>query len=288
MGLLGTCVSVFSSEGSADERGFRYGIIADCQYCADPGTRQRKYSMSDLKLQECIDQFNTMDLEYVIHLGDFIDRDFESFAVVGPIYGQLTMPNYHVLGNHDFSVPDEEKGLVPSAMGLPARYYDFLVQGWRFVVLDGNDVSFHAYPKGSAKYRVAEDYYEKNKIVSPKWNGAVGADQLAWLNQVLEEACDRGEKVIVYCHFPVYPDNVHNLWNAAEVVALLEGHECVKAYMSGHSHAGNYAVKSGIHFLTLKGMVDTVHNAYAVIEVAEFHLRVLGYGREENRILELR
>ena len=44
---------------------------------------------------------------------------------------------------------------------------------WRFVVLDGNDISFHAYPKDSEKYKEAEEYYTANKISSPKWNGGL-------------------------------------------------------------------------------------------------------------------
>ena len=82
---------------------FAFGAIADCQYCADPGRGARKYALSEDKLTKCVTHLNTMDLEYVVHLGDFIDRDFKSFDVVGPIYKKLKMPKYHVLGNHDFS-----------------------------------------------------------------------------------------------------------------------------------------------------------------------------------------
>ena len=91
---------------------FSFGLIADCQYCQIEGTRVRKYSMSDSKLKECVTHLNTLDLAYTIHLGDFIDRDWESFDVVNPIYQQLKMPAYHVLGNHDFSVEDARKGMV--------------------------------------------------------------------------------------------------------------------------------------------------------------------------------
>jgi len=275
----------FAEVKEGQPSGFLYGVIADCQYCSDPGAKQRKYALSEQKLQECIDQFNTMDLEYVVHLGDFIDRDFESFDVVSPIYNQLRMPKYHVLGNHDFSVADRYKHRVPETMGLPSRYYDFEVKGWRFVVLDGNDISFHAYPKGSAQYKAAEEYYERNSVTSPMWNGALGEDQIVWLNGVLSKASKDGEKVVVYCHFPVFPENIHNLWNARKVVEILESNPCVIAYINGHNHAGNYAEKNGIHYLTLKGMVDTVHSAYAVVNVGEDRLEIWGYGREENRTL---
>lgn len=267
---------------------FQFGILADCQYCADPGMKERKYSISDQKLQLCVDHFNTMDLAYVIHLGDFIDRNYDSFDVVDPIYRKLRAPGYHVLGNHDFSVEDKYKDLVPQRLGLRSKYYDFDVKGWRFVVLDGNDISFHAYPEGSEGYRIATDFYQNLTIKPPKWNGAVGSDQLRWLEEVLEKATEDGENVVVYCHFPVFPENIHNLWNADEVIRILEAYSCVKAYFNGHNHSGNYAIRNGIHYLTLKGMVDTSVTSYALVQVLEDSLIVTGFGREGNFDLNVR
>lgn len=266
---------------------YAFGVIADCQYCADQGTGERKYALSKDKLTKCVTHFNTLDLEYVIHLGDFIDRDFKSFDVLNPIYNQLQVPKYHVLGNHDFSVADDLKKDVPQKMGLASKYYDFKVKGWRYVVLDGNDVSFHAYPKDSDDYIKAKEYYLTNKIKSPKWNGAIGPKQCSWLKSVLEKATQNDEPVILFCHFPVYPKNSHNLWNAEELISILESYPCVKAYINGHNHAGNYAIKKGIHYLTLKGMVDTQQTSYAVIEVNQHHIQVTGYGREKDRIMLL-
>jgi len=267
---------------------YAFGAIADCQYCAIEGTGARKYSLSADKLSRCVAHLNTMDLEFVVHLGDFIDRDFKSFDVVGPIYKQLEMPKYHVLGNHDFSVSDELKKDVPQKMGLPSKYYDFGVNGWRYVILDGNDISFHAYAKNSHEYLQAEEYYKTNKIASPKWNGAIGTEQRSWLASVLDRSSRIGEKVILFCHFPVYPENKHNLWNAEEIVAILESYPCVKAFINGHNHKGNYAIKEGIHYVTLKGMVDTEQSSYAVIKVDHERILVTGYGREEDRILPIR
>ncbi len=280
--------NVFSQTINKSSSEFSFGIIADCQYCAIEGTGERKYTLSEGKLKECVEHFNTMNLEFVIHLGDFIDRDFESFDVVSPIYNRLKMPNYHALGNHDFSVSDALKKDVVKKMGLPANYYDFAVKGWRFIVLDGNDISFHAYPKNSDRYRIASDYYEEHEITSPKWNGAIGSVQLDWLKNALDKAIKNEEKVIFYCHFPIFPENIHNLWNAAEIIQLIESYTNVKAYINGHNHAGNYGIKEGIHYVTIKGMVDTEQNSYAIINVSENSLSIVGYGREQNRILEIK
>jgi len=195
------------------------------------------------------------------------------------------MPNYHVLGNHDFAVENSLKKDVPKKMGLPSNYYEFEIKGWRYVVLDGNDISFSAYPPNSDGHKIAEEYYNHNKIATPKCNGAIGDKQLLWLRTVLQKAQRNNEKVILLCHFPVYPENIHNLWNAEEVIDLIESFPCVKAYINGHNHKGGYGIKQGIHYLTLKAMVDTEKTSYAVIRVDDDSINITGYGREENRRL---
>ena len=267
---------------------FSFGAIADCQYCAGPNRGSRHYASSAGKLKECVTELNKHDLEFVIHLGDFIDRDYSSFDKVLPIYQSLQMPAYHALGNHDFDVADEFKGKVVERMGMKSKYYEFSVKDWRFIVLDGNDVSFHAYPKNSPKYKDAERYYRENKIRSPRWNGAVGSEQVAWLCKILQKAEKQKEQVAVFCHFPVYPADPHNLWNAGEIISLLEEFSCVKAYINGHNHKGKYGQKNGIHYLTLKGMVETETNAYSIIRVAENCLNLKGYGREKDLTLNFK
>ena len=113
-------------------------------------------------------------------------------------------------------------------------------------------------------------------------------EQLEWLGDVLEKASRKNQKVIIFCHFPVYPQDPHNLWNSEQVIELIEDYNCVKAYLNGHNHKGNYGTRSGIHFLTMKGMVDTNENAYGVITIRNDTLYVTGFGREENRDLILR
>jgi predicted phosphodiesterase len=288
--IFGIFLFIFACEDKRKNSNqvFSFGVITDCQYDSRENTSIRKYSMSINKLRDCVTHLNTMNLEFVIHLGDFIDKDFKNFDVVGPIYNQLTTHNYHVLGNHDFSVEDPKKDMVYKKLGMPSKYYDFTINGWRFVVLDGNDISFHAHPGNSEKYKMAEEYYQLKRIKSPKWNGAVGEKQISWLETVLKKATKNGEKVALFCHFPVYPENVHNLWNAEEIITLIKHYQNVKVYINGHNHAGNYVIQNGVHYLTLKGMVDTEVTSYAVLKVFENKIEVSGYGREINRLLTTR
>ena len=265
---------------------FRFGAVADCQYC-DATSKNRKYNLSPKKLTACVEHYNKMELSFVVHLGDFIDRDFESFDKVVPIYNQLKAPHYHVLGNHDFSVADDKKALVPAKLGLKQRYYDFTSKGWRFIVIDGNDVSLHAWPKNDPRTKAASAYHKSLKPRPPNWNGALGDEQLKWIEAKLQTATKAKERVMLFCHFPVHPKNNHNLWNDDALTDLLARYPCVAAYLNGHNHAGNYGQRDGIHYLTLKGMVDTEQSSYAVIEVYADRLVVKGFGRETNRDLPL-
>ena len=284
--FLATSLHSFATDPRPGSPLFRFGAVADCQYC-EATSNVRKYSLSPKKLTACVEYYNKMELSFVVHLGDFIDRDFASFEKVVPIYNRLKAPHYHVLGNHDFSVADDKKVLVPSKLGLKQRYYDFARKGWRFIVIDGNDVSLYAWPKDNPRTKAASEYHKSLKPRPPSWNGALGDEQLKWIEAKLQAATKAKERVMLFCHFPVYPKNNHNLWNAGALTELLSRYPCVAAYLNGHNHAGNYGEKNGIHYLSLKGMVDTEKNSYSVMEVHTDRLILKGFGRQENREMKL-
>ena len=277
--------------GEATAAEFAFGAMADCQYKDSDPRGVRHYRASLKKLEAAVAHLNTMDLAFVIHLGDFIDGGFDSFDAVSPTYAKLKMPRYHALGNHDFAVAPEKKADVPARMGMPARYYDFAVKGWRFIVLDGNDISMISRPSGSDEYKQAQAMCQELKLRKAtnaySWNGAVGAKQMDWLKARLAAATKAGERVVIFCHFPVFPANAHNLWNDHEVIETIESHDCVVAYMNGHNHAGNYGVKNGIHYVTVAGMVDTADtNAYGWTAVRRDGLKLVGQGRVVDRAME--
>jgi len=265
---------------------FIFGAIADCQYC-DAESTNNKYRLSPQKLRECVADFNSQELSHVVHLGDFIDREWKSFDVVVPIMNRSKATVYHVLGNHDFSVADKYKKKVPKRLGLKKRYYDFKVGQWRFLILDTNDLSFYAHPEGSRRAKASKRAYEALGGNVPKFNGGLSQAQLKWIKRKLEAAERKGEQVILHSHHPVYPLGPHTAWNAEEVIELLEGFDCVTAYINGHNHKGAYELKRGIHYLTLKGMVVTEETAYSVVSVFEDRLEVKGTGRQEDFVLRL-
>ncbi len=270
---------------------FKFGAVADVQYCDCEPHKTRFYRQSPGKFEDCVQKLNSENLDFTIHLGDFIDKDFESYDVVLPIWEKLTMPKYHALGNHEFYVKSSQKGDVLAKLGMSAPYYDFSVKGWRMIVIDGTDIHAKRNPKGSEAdlfaRKMYKDMQKQGTVNAKKWNGALGETQKSWLQATLADASRKGERILVFGHFVIYPRGTHSLWNDEEVQQILEKHDGVVAYFNGHDHRGNYGEKNSVHYVNLQGLVETKNEtAYAVVEVYADHLKVIGFGREPNRILK--
>lgn len=275
-----------------DQPLFRFGLIADPQYAPLAPIGTRYFANSLWKLSEAIATFNTLDLAFVATLGDFIDRGWESFGHILPLYGRLLHPHHPIPGNHDFDVAPAHLGEVRARLGRPEGHYDFAVAGHRFIVFDGTEESLYANPPGSAGHRRAQArlaaLQEARAPNAQTWNGGIGEAQFAWIAARLAAARAAGERVIALGHFPLYPDDPHMLWDADRLVELFCGHDGFLACFSGHNHAGNYGLRAGRHFVNLMGMVETATDTcYAVVDVHADRLVVTGFGTEPGRVLKL-
>ena len=293
--LLSICLSFValaccqtSQEQTSGVAPIKIGVIADVQYADRPDGSKRHYRSAPEKLDQAIAQLNNEQAELVLHLGDFIDKDWESFDVVLPISDQSKAPFIHLLGNHDFSVANEYKAQIPEKLKMPARYYRFDHKGWRFLILDGNDLSLYAWPDGSDEAERSASIHADRFPDGPHWNGGIGSAQLGWLSQELDLADATSTPVILLNHFPIFPEDKHNLWNADEVLTLIAKHTSVKAWFNGHNHDGHYGEHAGIHFVTFRGLVDTSETAFATVELSEGSIEINGVGREPDRSLKLK
>jgi hypothetical protein len=125
-----------------------------------------------------------------------------------------------------------------------------------------------------------------NAVNAMEWNGGLGSEQISWLKKELDASNATNEKVFIFCHFPLVPENVHNLLNYKEVLALLENYHNIIAWFNGHNHAGNYGNFNMIHFVNFKGMVETESaNSFAIVDVYKNKLWIRGSGREKSQIL---
>ena len=288
--LLAGCIS---QQERARMPLYTFGVIADVQYADQPNAGARHYRSSLQSLKACVAALNRQDLDFVVQLGDFIDRGTTSFDTVLPVWQQLRARRFHVIGNHDLPFLRTQTMLK---LGLEQSYYDFAVgERWRFVVVDGMDISLHGYPKEHDKRRQAiarlkalKDRKARNAVI---WNGGVGKQQLAWIESVLQDAADKQQRVVLFCHFPVHSeagDASLLLWNHQEITEALDRYPCVVGWFNGHHHSGGYAMVDGVHHVTFMGMVEAPErNAYATVDVYESRLVVNGVGKQPSHTLKL-
>lgn len=271
----------------------RFGVIADPQYARLEPAYNRYYEASLGKLAAAIGWFNLHeDLHFVVTLGDLIDRGWESFDTVLPVYAKLHAPPRYVLGNHDFAVDESRVTEVPDRLGLSRTYYDFGAAGHRFIVVDGSEISLFANRVGSRNHQLADEWLRDVELAgepnAQPWNGGISDEQYAWLEVTLQRAQDAGERTIIFGHFPVHPFGEHAMWGADRFAALVMRFPTVLAYFNGHDHAGNYAMLGGKHFVNFRGMVEGEHdNAFARVDVYLDRIEIVGQGVEPSRVLAL-
>jgi hypothetical protein len=268
----------------------KIGLVADPQYANKETAGKRYYRESLNKLAEAIDTFNYNQVDFVQNLGDIIDIDWNSYDSILSLYKNLNpgIENYHLLGNHDFSIDSTHLSGLLETLSMPDFYYAYEKKGWRFIVLDATDYAYFSNPLHQHDLDEIDAYFEKSKgnYNHYTWNSAIGPEQQNWLKQELESAKSLGQKVIIFSHMPVKPlGNAHNVWNNDEILKIIENSQNVVAFINGHNHAGDYVYSNGIHYITLFGMVDTPINSYGILEIFEDHLVLKGYGNQKDLII---
>jgi hypothetical protein len=252
----------------------RFGVVTDC-HCADTdpvGTRFYRESLG--KLAECVDRMNAEKVDFLIELGDFKDENrppveektLLHLHKVEAVFRRFRGRRYHVLGNHDMDSISKQQFLSRvENTGVEAgrSHYSFDTKGLHCVVLDAN-------------YRSDGRDYDHGRF---DWTDAnVPAHELDWLRQDL--AASRSP-VVLFIHQLLDGTGSVYVKNAPEVRHILESSGRVLAVFQGHHHPGTCSHINGIHYYTLKGLIEghgQDNNAYAVVEVhPDLNMMVTGY-----------
>jgi len=280
-------IIIIQTSCSQSEPILKIGLVADPQYADNPAAGKRHYRESLWKLEEAIATFNGDEIDFVQNLGDIIDKGWENYDSILPVYKHLNsgIDNYHLLGNHDFSVDPTFLPDLLEILSMPDYYYSYVKKDWWFIVLDATDYSYFSNPIHKHDTNLINSYYDMTtgKSNNYRWNSAIGQKQQNWLKQELESAKSLDQSVIVFSHMPLRPlDHAENLWNNEEIIEILENSSNVVAFINGHNHAGNYVFKNGIHYITILGMVDTRINSFGILEIYKNNLVLKGYGNQQS------
>jgi len=220
----------------------------------------RHYRESPAKLGECVAFMNRAGVSFLCELGDFKDQDnspaeastLSYLRTIESVFRGFKRPRHHVLGNHDLDSISKAQFLAVT--GSPAGYYSFDHARVHFVVLD-------------ACFTAAGRDYDHGDF---DWrDAALPAKELQWLAADLART---RFPAVALIHQRLDGEGPAFVRNAAEVRRLLEGSGKVLAVFQGHDHPGGYSRIQGIHYYTLKALVEgsgAENSAYAVIEVRD-------------------
>ncbi len=256
--------------------GLRFGLVTDVHYADREPRGTRYYRESLAKLREAVDRFRTDGAAFLVELGDLQDmapgepeaRTLAHLAAIEREFQRFGGPAYHVLGNHDLDNLSKAQVLAHvTNTGIPGghAYYAFGQGGIRFIVLDTDfTADGRDYDHGRFDWRDIQ----------------VPPPELDWLRAELAAAPG---PAIVFAHHRLDGDGDVQVKNRADVRDLLERSGKVLAVFQGHDHHGAYSCIRGIHYYTLRAMVEgsgPENSAYAEVTVdADFSLKVTGYRR---------
>jgi len=247
-----------------------FGIVTDAHYADQNPRGARRYRESIAKMTECVTLMNDKKVDFLVELGDFKDcgkpvveaAALKFLSAIEEVYGQFKGPRYHVLGNHDCDGVSKEQFLARvenTGIQKGSSYYSFDSKGVHFVVLDA---CFDA--KGIDYDHGKFNWTDTN--IPPK--------ELAWLKKDLASSSG---PVIAFVHqrldltdsTPKGHRCVH-VKNGPEIQQVLQDSKRALAVFQGHHHAGHYSHIKGIHYYTLKAMVEgpgEKNNSYAIVDV---------------------
>jgi hypothetical protein len=277
--LAGACTASSFSHRRAP---LRFGLVTDSHYADAPPNGTRFYRESLAKVREAVDRLRAENVAFLAFLGDLKDmakdepeaRTLSHLVAIEQEVRRFGGPTYHVLGNHDMDNLSKSQVMARienTGVAGGRSYYAFSRGGLRFIVLDAT------YDKDGRDYDHGKfDWKDTN----------VPAGQVAWLARELDLAAS---PVIVMVHQRLDGDGPTSIRNRAAIRDELERSGKVLAVFQGHDHPGFYNSINGIHYYTLRAVIEgsgAENNAYAVVDVApNLDISITGYRRA--RTMEL-
>ena len=256
---------------AADSVSTRIGLMTDLHHADKSANGSRYYRETLTKLQESNDRLRDEKLAAVVELGDLIDAaetvetELTWLREVDRVFSGLSRQRHYVLGNHCVDTLTKDEFL--KTVGQKESYYSFDLGAYRGLILD-------------ACFRSdGQSYGRKNS----RWNDAnIPAAEFDWLKQDLRS---QNHPTIVFVHQRLDVENDHGVRNAAAVRKELEAAGHVLAVFQGHSHQNDYREINGIHYCTLRAMVEGTgaeNNGYSLLEASPAGLKLTGFRQQKG------
>lgn len=227
---------------SSGEPVLRIGVVTDIHYADKDPQINRFYRESRNKLRESIDRFNQLRSDFIVELGDIIDAADSVETEIGYLEtieaecARFRGDRHYVLGNH--CVWALSKKQFFAHCGGREGFYSFDRGPFHFVILD-------------ACYRAdGESYGGKNY----DWKDTdIPVIEREWLRNDLQRT---DKPAVIFVHQRLDVANDYAVKTAPLIREVLERSGKVLAVFQGHSHKNDYREIQGIHYCTLRAMVE--------------------------------
>ena len=270
--LATASVALRSLAANAEQSIARFGLITDLHYADKPAAGTRYYRETLDKLTEAKDRFENESLDFLVELGDLIDRadtvttERDYLKRVNREFASICGDRHYVLGNHCVDTLRKEEFL--DEVGQKDTFYAFRRSGIQFLVLD-------------ACFRHDGVPYGRQNFTWTDTN--IPPAELEWLQA---ELANGDEPVIVFVHQRLDSSDDHGVRNNVVVRQLFEQSGRVLAVFQGHSHKNDHREINGIHYCTHVAMVEgsgSGNNAYSTIDIrGDGTLRLHGFCQQSS------
>lgn len=239
------------------------------------GIRRKLVNQSKTILESIIKTLNQVEKpKFVVNLGDSIEDvnnraiDLQSFKKFLGLVAPLTMPAYHLIGNHDVRTLTETE--IAKLLGYKKMYYSFDLEQYHFIVLSFQLIGDHTHIKSDIR-------------------AIVPTEQIDWLKIDLNQT---NKPTLVFTHYGLAEDDMKgNFWfetsphfalfnNRNVVKKILEQSGKIKAVFNAHQHWNRMHVENNIPYFTLTSMSENFRNdgvptkAYTIVNLDQDKISV--------------
>ncbi|MFC1739020.1 metallophosphoesterase family protein [Planctomycetota bacterium] len=226
------CTKDKDAKSVGELKEIRFGLCADVHMGVIHNAEER--------MQTFVDRMNKEKVDFIMQLGDFCSPYPDDKIELAPknarflaIFNQFKGPKYHVFGNHD--IDDNFTWEETMAFWEVDRtYYSFDMNGWHFVVLDGNN---------------------KKDDPAPGYPRYIGPEQRQWLE---EDLAKTNAPTFIFSHQSL--EDEEGVENTDQMQAILEeanrkaGFGKVVACFCGHHHRDYHTIINGIYYIDINSM----------------------------------
>ncbi len=251
----------------------KFLVFADFHY------KKGMYASTVDQLNQLLDRANRMDVDFVMHLGDFCN-DYKGSPELFEAYlnNKYGIPVFGVIGNHELESSGNSLELVRGKLsnrdivfgdpqnGEVVGYWHYDMKDFRIIGLDTN------YSFSSTK-----NAWEHNKTASYTWpsgnsNGeSLSPHQIEWLEAQVKDASENNKKVIVFSHGSI-SGNWYSSPDAASARAIFYKYpQTAMLACNGHLHTEHFAVQRNVAYLDVNASLNGYWKQYTQYHYSDEH-----------------